>query len=363
MMTGMDGPADPSPSEDVVLALRALGIPDAVIARAIERGEPEGAIFEAVLMPAMTERTVAAVDIERRGGLSVSNLQAFISACGLLPPEPQEPAFTAEEADVFVELGRLQDIWPAELDIHLGRVWGPLLARTAQAAMQLFRAHVEPQLHADDPDRLAGLRAVKNAFEQLLPLADPVLLGVYRRWTEHELAQAAVTEAEASTGSQELPGSVSVTFLFCDLKDFTEFVEAEGDAVAVAAIDCFAETVARERGGESLLLKSLGDGVMLAYGHAAPAVAAGARIIERVRTSIPLRAHASVHQGVAIARDGDYFGGAVNLAARLLDTAAPDELVATRSVVARTSDRYTWEPMGMREIRGVAQPVEVFRLV
>src|SRR5271165_4002204 len=135
----MDGHTDPSPSdEEVVLALRALGIPDAAIARAIERGDPQGAIFEAVLMPAMTERTVTAEEIERRGGLSVGDLQAFISACGLRPSAPREPAFTVEEANVFVELGRLQEIWPAELDIHLGRVWGPLLARTAQAAMQLF---------------------------------------------------------------------------------------------------------------------------------------------------------------------------------------------------------------------------------
>jgi class 3 adenylate cyclase len=43
--------------------------------------------------------------------------------------------------------------------------------------------------------------------------------------------------------------------------------------------------------------------------------------------------HASVHVGTAIARDGDYFGGAVNLTARLLGAAGRDELVATRPVV------------------------------
>jgi adenylate cyclase len=65
---------------------------------------------------------------------------------------------------------------------------------------------------------------------------------------------------------------------------------------------------------------------------------------------------------VAIARDGDYFGRAVNLAPRLLDAAGADQLVATRSVVESTVDSYAWGPIGVRKMRGVAQPVEVFRL-
>jgi adenylate cyclase len=356
-------PLDPAPSEsDVAGALRAVGIPAEVIERAIERGDPESAIFDAVLMPSVAERTVTAAEIERRGGLRVGDLQALIGAFGLRPPVPNEPAFSPEEARVFVELGRLDDIWPPEFDVRLGRAWGPLLARAAQAAMQLFRHYAEPRLRTDHTDRLAGLRAVQSAFERLLPLADPVLLGVYHRWVEHELAQAVVSEAEASSRTHALPGAVSVAFLFCDLKDFTAFADAEGDAAAIAALDRFFDTVALERGDDSRLMKALGDGVMLAYGEAPTAVAAGARIMARAHTLTPLRVHASVHCGVAIARDGDYFGRAVNLAARLLDAADADQLVATRSVVESTVDSYAWEPIGVRKLRGVAQPVEVFRL-
>ena len=76
---------------------------------------------------------------------------------------------------------------------------------------------------------------------------------------------------------------------------------------------------------------------MLAYGDADTAVAAGARTMARAGTLTPLRVHASVHCGVAIARDGDYFGRAINLAARLLDAADADQLVATRSVVRTRS--------------------------
>jgi len=84
--------------------------------------------------------------------------------------------------------------------------------------------------------------------------------------------------------------------------------------------------------------------------------------MSRARASISLRVHASVHYGVVIARDGDYFGHAVNLAARLLSVAGADELVATRPVVESTLDAYAREPIGVRKMRGVAQPIEVFRL-
>jgi adenylate cyclase len=343
-------------------ALRTLGIPAEAIERAIKRGDPESAIFEAVLLPAMAERTVSATEIEQRGGLRARELEALIAAFGLRPAAPDEPAFTAGEAEAFVELGRLRDVWPSELDARLGRVWGPLVARIAQAAVQLFRERAEPRLRADDADRLAGMRAVASALERLLPLADTVLVSAHRRWIEHELAQAVVSEAEAASGGHGLPGEVRAAFLLCDLKDFTAFADQHGDAAAVEAVDRFAEAVAEERGAQFRLMKWLGDGALLAYDDAEHAVATGARIIDRAREEMALSAHASVHCGVAIARDGDYFGSAVNLTARLLGAAGQDELLATRPVVESTSKSYRWEPAGEREIRGFAEPVEVFRL-
>ena len=342
--------------------LRALGIPEQAIERAIERGDPEGAIFEAVLMPAIAERTVTLAEVERSGGFPIAESAAFFEAFGLRRPAPDEPALTAEEARVFIELKHLQDVWPSELAMQLARVYGRHLARIAQASVQIFRAYVEPRLRDDDADRLAGMRAVQTVFARLLPMADPLLVGVHRRWIEHELAQAAVTEAEAGGRASELPGAVNVAFLFCDLKDFTAFAHSLGDAEAVVAVDRFVETVVRERGQEFRMMKALGDGFMLVYGDAVAAVAAGARIIGGMREPELPGVHASVHRGVAVSREGDYFGTAVNLTARLLDAAGCDELVATREVVERATDGFAWEPAGVREVRGVAEPVEIFRL-
>jgi adenylate cyclase len=203
---------------------------------------------------------------------------------------------------------------------------------------------------------------VQSAFERLLPLADPLLLGVHRRWIEHELAQRAVHAAELHAGMDALPGAVEVTFLFCDLKDFTAYAEACGDAAAMKAIDRFFEVVVHERGREGRFVKSLGDGAMLVYNDPIEAVAAGARVIVAMRSPDSPGVHASVHQGVAIARSGDYFGGAVNLAARLLAFAAGDELVATSRAVEACGDAFRWTPAGERTVRGVTSRLSVYKL-
>lgn len=167
----------------------------------------------------------------------------------------------------------------------------------------------------------------------------------------------------AASETELLPGAVEVTFLFCDLKDFTAFAEAGGDGAAIEAIDRFFEVVTHERGERGRFVKSLGDGAMLVYSDPADAVADGARIIAAMRdTGLP-GVHASVHRGTAIARSGDYFGGAVNLTARLLALAGRHELLATAEVVEACGDGFAWTAAGERPLRGVATPVEVYKLL
>ena len=344
---------------DIRSRLHALGIPEDAVEHALARGDPEGAVFDPVLMPAIAKRTVSAAEIEQAGGLSVDELGAMISAFGLPPPAADEPAFTPEEASAYTQLGELREVWPPEISLQLSRVYGRHLSRMAQTAIQLFRVY-SSRLREDADDRLVALHAVQTAFARLHPLAGPLIVGVHQRMLEHELAQAAVQQVEGS--GSPLPGAVDVTLLFCDLKDFTAYADEEGDAAAVAAIDRFTDTVTRERGRSVRLMKLLGDGAMLAYGDPEDALTAAERIIAAVRDAPGPGVHASAHTGVAVLREGDYFGGAVNLAARLLAVARRDELVATRPVVESGGDRFAWERAGPVRVRGVAEPIEIFRL-
>jgi adenylate cyclase len=189
-----------------------------------------------------------------------------------------------------------------------------------------------------------------------------MLLGVHRRRVEHEVTQAVVREAEIRTTEGVLPGAIEVTFVFCDLKDFSGYAEAHGDAAAVDLIERLAVVVTGELGDHGHVVKALGDGFMLSYPEPDEAVAACVRIIDQMRGGGAPGVHAGVHHGVALYREGDYFGGAVNLAARLLGLAGRDELFASEAVVRATAGRFDWESRGSLDIRGFGEPISAYRL-
>jgi adenylate cyclase len=344
---------------EAVELLRALGISSEEIEGALQRGDAEGVIYDRVIAASDATRTLSAADVAADGGMPVEAVAELMDAFGL----PDSLSFTPAEADALRELWRLRDIWPFELTIQIARLQGRLVARMAHAAIQLWVSVVEPRLSASGRDERGRQDTAATTFEQLLPVADVMLMGVHRRWLEREGLQIAARRVElAGSPLHPNPTASETTFLFCDLKDFTAFADRQGDGAAVRIIDDFVAVVTRERGPEVRLTKLLGDGVMLAYPQPGPAVRAGARIIEGVRSPGLPGVHASVHHGLAIPRQGDYFGSAVNLAARLLGAADANELVATRRVVELCPE-HKWEPVGKQAMRGVSEDVEVFRLV
>jgi adenylate cyclase len=322
----------------------------------------QAGVFDPVLAPERARRTVSLTDIERRGGLPVGDVRAMLRAFGLAIPSDDEPCFTREEAEVFMALAALEELWPREIYLQVSRVYGKALAQIARTEVVMFRLRLEDRLAAarDPSEVLANLRA---GVEELLPLADPLLMGIHRRWVEHELAQLSVFEAERRGGAGAVPGSIEVALLFCDLAGFTAYVDTEGDAAGLRAIDAFDEVVSESHGESGDVVKTLGDGFMLAYPEPRDAVRAGAAILQHMRGIYAPGVHASVHVGPAVFRAGDYFGRTVNLAARLLNIAAGDELVATGPVVAATEADFSWEHRGGLRLRGFERPVEAYKLV
>ncbi len=341
--------------------LRALGVPDEAIAQSRSQGDSLGAFFESLPLRAAADRTMSAAGIEAAGGMPVEQAQELMRAFGLPAPDPDEGAFSPEEAAALTELWRQQDLWPFDEGVQIARLYGRLMARIAQASVQQWLAVVEPRLRKIEPDLGQRTIAAARSFDRLLAVTDTLLTGVHRRWVEREAAQIAIRNAELGPGAELLGGMAEVTVLFCDLKDFTAFADRQGDGAAVRIIDRLASTVMEHRGEEAGLTKLLGDGFMVVYPEPAPAVRAGRRIIDTMRSPHQPGIHASIHHGPAVPREGDYFGAAVNLAARLLTLAERDELLATAPVVERCRE-LDWEHCGSERMRGLSDEVQVFRL-
>jgi adenylate cyclase len=127
-------------------------------------------------------------------------------------------------------------------------------------------------------------------------------------------------------------GSVNVAVLFTDLVGFSDWALESGDELAIELLGQFGaaiEAPIRDRRGE--VVKWLGDGVMAVFPNAADAVDAAFEARERAAQisldSFRPRLKTGIHLGRPRKIGADYFGIDVNIAARLLEAAQPDEIL------------------------------------
>src|SRR5436309_16007596 len=80
----------------------------------------------------------------------------------------------------------------------------------------------------------------------------------------------------------------------------------------------------------------------------------------------PMRIRIALHTGEVELRDGDYFGRAVNRAARLRSLAGGGQILCSGAtaelVVDSLPDDVVLADLGLRELRNLARPEHVFEL-
>ena len=169
----------------------------------------------------------------------------------------------------------------------------------------------------------------------------------------------------------ELP-SGTVTFLFTDLEGSTRLWEEQPEAMtaALARHDAILRGAIGSHHGR--VVKTTGDGFHGVF--ARPDEALGAAVEaqraiagEAGEGGVQLLVRMGVHTGAGEERDGDYYGTAVNRAARLMAVAHGGQVLATRAVQELVGDELgdSVELVGLGEhrLRDLAQPVEVFQVV
>jgi adenylate cyclase len=78
------------------------------------------------------------------------------------------------------------------------------------------------------------------------------------------------------------------------------------------------------------------------------------------QSALPL--HVGLHAGDVIREEGNVYGGAVNIAARICGMCDPGEILVSGTVrdLARTSAGVRFEDRGEHALKGIADPVRVF---
>jgi adenylate cyclase len=70
---------------------------------------------------------------------------------------------------------------------------------------------------------------------------------------------------------------------------------------------------------------------------------------------------AGIASGETLSRAGDWFGHPVNLASRVTTIARPASVLSTDDVQACAPDAYAWSKAGIRRLKGIDEPVPLWR--
>jgi class 3 adenylate cyclase len=173
----------------------------------------------------------------------------------------------------------------------------------------------------------------------------------------------------ATTISDATRRSGTITLLFTDLVSSTELIDRLGDDAGdrlLGAHFAILREAAREHGGREV--KSLGDGLMLAFASALGAVACAVSMQQQVIAyegeaggeAMGLRI--GLNAGEVISAGDDYFGRPVVVARRLCDQAGSGQILLSDVVRSLMGTRggYRFIALGALQLKGLAEPVSAF---
>jgi len=151
------------------------------------------------------------------------------------------------------------------------------------------------------------------------------------------------------------------TLLFTDLESSTALTQSLGDAKAQDILNGHNEavrTALSDHGGEEV--KHTGDGIFAAFGSAVSAVEASLQIQQDL-AGAEVRVRIGLNAGEPIAQDDDYFGAAVQLAARVCDRAEPGQVLVAQVVRDLCRGKtFHFDDQGEATLKGFPEPVRLF---
>ena len=169
----------------------------------------------------------------------------------------------------------------------------------------------------------------------------------------------------------QVPSAVT-TFLFTDIEGSSRLWEHEPERMqpALARHDALARAAVEHNRGD--VVKMSGDGVLAAFSDPLDAVCASLELQRSLADSeltngIAIRVRCGLHAGVNERRDNDFFGNAVNRAARIMSTAHGGQVLLSQAVAVLVGERLpagvTLRDLGSVRLRDLASPERVYQLV
>jgi class 3 adenylate cyclase len=250
------------------------------------------------------------------------------------------------------------------------------LARDARGDAEAATAMLNEALQLNQdiglPQRVEKVLAVKvQAQEKVAPGLTPTpprARKTMRSTIERILPEALADAASLARHSDE---QGTVTIFFTDIEGSTALAQRLGDKPYHALLTehnrILREQLARHGGHE---VKAVGDGFMVAFASAAKALSSAVdiqRAFARHNESAeePISVRIGLNTGESIEEEGDYFGTAVTLAARIADKAKGGQILVSevvRTVVGSLAG-VEFRDAGRKQLKGIKGRQRLFEVV
>ena len=287
--------------------------------------------------------------------LPVPDVAHAWAALGLTATDVDARQLSDADVDGLRTWALLRDGIGEEITSGLMRVLGTSMARLAEAESAAIRGGA-PEIQLDVTEDEARTAKAFADVAQLVPRIGLMIDAVHR---QHLQSTRTYFEQVIHDASAE----VTVGVGFADLSGFTALTEhlslPELSAV-LTAFGTVATDVVHDYDGR--LVKLLGDAVMWVNADPGKLVDVAEHLVRHpVAAEAGIQVRAGLAYGPVLAQFGDYFGSSVNLAARLVATAEPGQILASRQLVERL-DGWLAEPLPPVALRGFDELVTPFAL-
>lgn len=158
---------------------------------------------------------------------------------------------------------------------------------------------------------------------------------------------------------------------FTDLSGYTEFCALRGDEAALHLLQTQERILSDAVRGRGRVVKNLGDGFLLWFRSASAAVEIALDLqdifdSESFDIDMPLWVRIGVHYGHPLRHGRDLIGHDVNLAARIVDLAAPGEVLVSESCMShirRPIPGVYFEEVGPVVMKGIPETIRLYRAI
>ena len=341
----------------VVARMRERGHSLAELKRAVKEGRLAFGFSEEYF--ADRSEWVSIPEASEQTGLTESLIERIMTILGT--PAGREPSLSGVDVAALERLSRVAEGGlPIEALVQLIRVYAQSVRRIADAEVRLSHLFVHEPMMRDGLSAIEMAQELGSMVESSYPESVPLFEYLHDRYVRFFIEQDLVGHMEDEFGSDSEIGEVRITMCFIDLTGFTRFTAEEGDAEAFSMVERFTEAVEETLPPEANMVKSIGDEVMVVSPDRRSLVEWAVGFLSLFPDRPKPRV--GIHFGSVVFRDGDYFGGQVNLAHRVVNRALGGEVLVTDTVAASIEghEDLALDGIGEVELRGFPKPTPLF---